>query len=139
LYNELIHDNTDDESVKDFLLRTLKNGQLVLLLNGLDEVKIDPTKTKNLIDLLKKDSYKKCRVIFTCRLEAWEQFKELFFCYQQIEIKSFDDSQIHQFLSNSWQMPKGKLVAEFMGLLNNFPKIKILAQNPLLLTGVTSI
>lgn len=134
LYNELIHADTNDEHAKDFLLRILKNGQLILLLNGLDEVKVDPKKVNTLINLLKKDFYKNCRVIFTCRLEAWEQFKKPFFDYQLIEVKSFDDSQIRQFILNSWQMQEKKSVAELMELLNNNPNIKNLAKNPFLLT-----
>ena len=119
---------------KRFVSRSLNNGDLMLLLDGLDEVTSNVR--SNVIECLRNllERYKKCRAIITCRTAVYNN--EFFDVVDQtLEIDEFRDQQIRRFLQ-AWksEMPQGKSVDQLIQTLRDRPKIMALARNPLLLT-----
>jgi hypothetical protein len=119
---------------KDFLEQALGQGRVVLLLDGLDEVNTEkrPAAVKRIKDFL--DTREKCRVVITCRSQVYQgEFDGV--VKQTLEVMEFTDAQIQQFL-RPWQveMPAEKSIQQLVQSLNNRPRIKELARNPLLLT-----
>ena len=97
----------DFPDANNFVSQGLKNGNLMLLLDGLDEVNSNVRdRVINLIkDLL--DTYQKCLVIITCRSAVYNN--EFFDVVNQtLEIVEFSDQQIRNFLK-AW---KGQLPPE---------------------------
>jgi hypothetical protein len=117
-----------------FISQGLKNGNLMLLFDGLDEVKIiiRPHIIECLKSFLKR--HEKCRAIITCRTAIYndEFFHDV---NKTLEITRFNDLQIKRFLS-AWQlqMPNGKSVERLIKNLGDRPRIMELAKNPLMLT-----
>jgi NACHT domain len=119
---------------ESFLKQALKVGRVVLLLDGLDEVNsVDRAAVINRIqDFL--DLHEKCGVVITCRSQVYRgEFDGV--VKQTLEVVEFTDAQIQQFL-RPWQveMPTEKSVQQLVQALNNRPRIKEMARNPLLLT-----
>jgi hypothetical protein len=119
-----------------FLDRALKDGMLLILLDGLDEV------PKNLILPVIEhirdfsDKYKGNRFITSCRTAFYKNFLVNFV---DVEIASFDDSQIKTFIHN-WFSAEKDLIndtpSKFEELLfqdKNIASLE-LARTPLLLT-----
>ncbi|MBN8657217.1 MAG: NACHT domain-containing protein [Anaerolineae bacterium] len=120
----------------DFINAFLKNGKLLLLLDGLDEVSSQSRGgvIRQITDLLKK--YPQTRVVVTCRTQVYrEEFSE--HSFKKLEIVEFNDHQIRRFLT-AWEpdMPiaEGKSIEHFLRTLHERPSIMALARNPLLLT-----
>jgi hypothetical protein len=116
------------------LEQALERGRVVLLLDGLDEVNTEkrPAVVKRIKDFL--DTCEKCRVVITCRTQVYQgEFDGV--VKQTLEVMEFTDAQIQQFL-RPWQveMPAEKSIQQLVQSLNNRPRIKELARNPLLLT-----
>jgi hypothetical protein len=118
-----------------FVKQGLKNGSLMLLLDGLDELNGNDrlqavTRIKEFLD---KDG-EKCRVIITCRTEVYKQefYQE---ADQDLKIVEFSDQQIRRFLG-AWksEMPADKSIEQLIQTLRERPRIMALARNPLLLT-----
>lgn len=119
-----------------FISQGLKNGRLLLLLDGLDEVSsgVRSSVVRCLKDFLELEKYKKCRVIITCRTAVYHnEFVDN--TEETLEIVEFSDQQIRRFLQ-AWksQMPPDKSVEQLIQNLRAKPKIMALARNPLLLT-----
>ena len=123
-----------------FVKQGLKNGNLMLLLDGLDELNGNdrPQVVKRIKEFLDKDGKdkdgKKCRVIITCRTQVYNQeFHQE--TDQVLEIVEFSDQQIRRFLG-AWksEMPAEKSVEQLIQTLRERPRIMALARNPLLLT-----
>nr|WP_228036044.1 NACHT domain-containing protein [Microcystis sp. LEGE 00066] len=119
-----------------FISQGLKNGRLLLLLDGLDEVSsgVRSSVVRCLKDFLELKKYKKCRVIITCRTAVYHnEFVDN--TEETLEIVEFSDQQIRRFLQ-AWksQMPPEKSVEQLIQTLRARPKIMALARNPLLLT-----
>ncbi|MCA2554930.1 MAG: NACHT domain-containing protein [Microcystis sp. M04BS1] len=119
-----------------FISQSLKDGRLLLLLDGLDEVSsgVRSSVVRCLKDFLELEKYKKCRVIITCRTAVYHnEFVDV--TEQTLEIVEFSDQQIRRFLQ-AWksQMPPEKSVEQLIQNLRAKPKIMVLARNPLLLT-----
>ena len=117
-----------------FVSQSLKQGTLMLLLDGFDEVNNGERARviQQIEDIL--DKYRKCRVIITCRKAIYNnEFSNK--VDKTLEIAEFSDKQIRSFLG-SWEldMPADKSVDQLMQTLHSNPKIMILARNPLLLT-----
>jgi energy-coupling factor transporter ATP-binding protein EcfA2 len=119
-----------------FVSQSLKDGRLLLLLDGLDEVSsgVRAHVVRCLKDFLELEKYKKCRVIISCRTAVYNnEFVDI--TEETLEIDEFSDQQMRRFLQ-AWksQMPPDKSVEELIQNLRAKPKIMPLARNPLLLT-----
>ena len=119
-----------------FISQGLKDGRLLLLLDGLDEVSsgVRSSVVRCLKDFLELENYKKCRVIITCRTAVYHnEFVDN--TKETLEIDEFSDQQMRCFLQ-AWksEMPPEKSVEQLIQNLRAKPKIMALARNPLLLT-----
>ena len=124
----------DFPNAEDFVKQGLENGALLLLLDGLDEVKSSARKAvaQSISDLL--DTYESCRAIITCRTAVYQnEFATT--TNQTLEVVEFSDQQIRQFLK-AWKndMPPEKSIDQLIQTLQQRPRIMALARNPLLLT-----
>ena len=100
----------------------LKNGTLMLLFDGLDEVNTKERQrvVKQINDLLETNN--KCRAIITCRTAVYHhEFAEK--TEQTLEIVEFSDQQIQQFLQ-PWQkdMPASKSIEQLIWV---WPRYKV--------------
>ena len=97
---------------KEFAIKALETGKLMVLLDGLDEVPNEFTNSvMDAIDNL-VTRYEKNRFIASCRIAAYRSnFKHDF---QVIELADFDDTQIEQFITNwfSTELDKQTKTAE---------------------------
>ena len=115
-----------------FVQQALKNGQLILLFDGLDEVSgaNRPQVVQSIKDFL--DTYEQCQWVITCRTRAYQsEFDTL--SDRTLEVLEFSDQEVQQFLQ-SWKMPPEKSVDQLIQTLRDRPRIMELARNPLLLT-----
>jgi energy-coupling factor transporter ATP-binding protein EcfA2 len=121
-------------NARNFVEIGLKQGTLMLLFDGLDEVSSEGR--KNIVNKISYllNKYAKCRAVITCRKAVYHnEFATK--TDQTLEIDSFRDDEIQQFLQ-PWQrdMPPGKSVKQLIHTLHERPRIMQLAGNPLLLT-----
>ncbi|MEL4897276.1 NACHT domain-containing protein, partial [Crocosphaera sp. Alani8] len=129
-----IFSQNDFPNANNCVKQSLKDGRILLLFDGLDEV-IDDSRSevvKGLKNFL--DTYKKCPFIITCRTAVYRnEFYDT--VNRTLEIKDFNDQQVRRFL-RAWktEMPQEKSVEKLLRTLNDKPQIKTLAKNPLLLT-----
>jgi hypothetical protein len=117
-----------------FVAQGLKNGTLLLLFDGLDEVNSAERQevVQRIRDLIYR--YSKCRVLITCRTQVYNgEFSEV--VNQTLEVEEFTDQQIQNFL-HPWQssMTADKSVEQLLRNLHDRPRIMALARNPLMLT-----
>ncbi|MEO0987057.1 MAG: NACHT domain-containing protein [Cyanobacteria bacterium J06639_14] len=121
-------------NAKQFVQRSLRQGTLLLLLDGLDEVNKDARTriVRRINDLLKQ--YSQCRVIVTCRTAVYNgEFDAI--AEKTLEVVEFSDQQMRRFL-DAWkaEIPPDKSIDQLLQTLRDRPKILELARNPLLLT-----
>ncbi|MFN6566892.1 NACHT domain-containing protein [Dendronalium sp. ChiSLP03b] len=119
-----------------FVDHSLKQGTLMLLFDGLDEVNSSDRwrVVQQIKDIL--DQHPKCRVVITCRKAVYRgEFAEV--VDRTLEVVEFSDRQIRHFLG-SWKrdMPADKSIEQLMQTLHDRPRIMALARNPLMLTIV---
>lgn len=115
-----------------FIQQALKNGQLILLFDGLDEV--NGANRSQVVQSIKDflDTYEQCQWVITCRTRAYQsEFDTL--SDRTLEVVEFSDQEVQQFLQ-SWKMPPEKSVDQLIQTLRDRPRIMELARNPLLLT-----
>lgn len=102
-------------------------GNLLILLDGLDEV--EKPKTSRVIAEIKTlaDQFHRNHIFITCRVcdYKFEQFSE-------VQIAKFNDDQIHTFV-RQWFNNKD-IVKNFISAIADNPPIRELTENPLLLT-----
>jgi hypothetical protein len=121
--------------VETNIRKKLEKGELLILLDGLDEVPSD-----NINDVVKKiqdfvDLYDKNRFVISCRTAFRKNFKR----FTDIEIVEFDDQQIQSFIKN-WFVseldPENETAKNCWELLQKeeYQSAKELCQTPLLLT-----
>lgn len=124
----------------EFVEEALKQGKLLILLDGLDEVsKANQDRVHQAIqDFVSRYSQKhqSNRFIASCRIAA---FRSGFTGFTDIELADFDDEQIQQFIKNWFQSAldqASKTAEKCWDLLNDnsYTPAKELAQTPLLLT-----
>jgi len=121
---------------KEFTIKALEQGNLLVLLDGLDEV---PKEQFNaVIDAVQTFAvhYDKNRFVASCRIAA---YRSGFQHFTDIELADFGNEQIRQFICNwfSSELDKQSGTAERCWQLLNQPAnraAKELAQTPLLLT-----
>ncbi|NEQ99426.1 MAG: NACHT domain-containing protein [Cyanothece sp. SIO2G6] len=121
---------------KDFAERALKQGKLLILLDGLDEVPSD--NQLNAIQAIQDfvDQYRENRFIASCRTAAYRtRFRQ----FTDVAMADFDDSQIEQYITNwfsspdDWDAKKAETCWKILQQPEN-KAAKELAQTPLLLT-----
>jgi len=109
----------------------LKKGELLILLDGLDEV--PDANTNNVITTIQNfvDQHNKNRFIISCRTAARTHFRQ----FTDIEIVEFDDQQIETFIDH-WFSDERETAQECWQLLQQpeYASAKELGQTPLLLT-----
>ncbi|PZV27702.1 MAG: NACHT domain-containing protein [Snowella sp.] len=109
----------------------LKKGELLILLDGLDEV--PDANTNNVITTIQNfvDQHNKNRFIISCRTAARTHFRQ----FTDIEIVEFDDQQIETFIEH-WFRDEPETAKECWELLQQpeYASAKELGQTPLLLT-----
>lgn len=114
-----------------FVEQGLKNGTLLLLFDGLDEV--NSAERQQVVQQIKDliDQCSKCRVLITCRTQVYKNE----FSRSVDRTLEFTDQQIQSFLQ-PWQssMTSNKSVEQLLRNLRDRPRIMTLARNPLMLT-----
>ena len=109
----------------------LNKGELLILLDGLDEV--PDANTNNVITTIQNfvDQHNKNRFIISCRTAARTHFRQ----FTDIEIVEFDDQQIETFIQH-WFSDERETAQECWQLLQQpeYASAKELGQTPLLLT-----
>ena len=131
----------------NFTAQALENGNLILLLDGLDEVNsnVRDQVIKLIKDFLSTSAYQKCPVIITCRNAVYNnEFVD--YVDQTLEIVEFSDQRIRSFLK-VWEnelerkskkkenkLLQKKSIEQLISTLRDRPQIIALARNPLLLT-----
>lgn len=122
----------------EFTENALKQGKLLILLDGIDE--IPGSHLNSVVDAIQKfvNQYDKNRYISSCRIAAhnstWTRFRD-------IELADFNDDQIEQFIYHWFSSPKDRKsgTAQRCWEVLNEPgnvSAKELAQTPLLLTFI---
>ncbi|MGD1928718.1 MAG: NACHT domain-containing protein [Leptolyngbyaceae cyanobacterium] len=119
--------------IKDYEIEgLLQERRVLLLLDGLDEVKIEDTSRVTQEIQSFTDNFHGNRFVLTCRIAALEYVFEQF---TEVEIADFTAQQIEVF-SRNWfiykQIPEKADL--FLDKLRQSPRIQELATNPLLLT-----
>lgn len=136
LTNHLISElaRNDFPRADGFITKALNQGNLLLLLDGLDEVSAEQRcrVVQAICDLLEEN--RKCRCVITCRTAVYRNdFSH--FADETLELTEFSDQQIRTFLESwSWEMAGDKSVEHLLKTLQSRPRIMSLARNPLMLT-----
>ncbi|AFY93613.1 NACHT domain-containing protein [Chamaesiphon minutus] len=111
--------------------KILQAGRLIVLLDGLDEVKAqDHDRVLNTIRQT-AEKFDASQFVITCRIAAKEYIFEQF---TEVEVADFDDEQIADFAHKWFQLKDPVKAKEFPQELKANPGLKELATNPLLLT-----
>jgi hypothetical protein len=116
-----------------FLLRALDAGQVVVLLDGLDEVGSGERRrvVQEIRDFLTR--YDRCRVVVTCRTAVYRgELRD--HADRTFEVQELSAHLIRRFLHNWPGMPGTGTIEQLMRALQEAPRIMALARNPLLLT-----
>jgi len=132
---DLIVDELDRNQVRRsraFTERSLQDGRLRLLFDGLDEVGRDDQ--DRVVQLLQDfaGSYPECQMIVTCRSAVYHgQLSPRF--QHVVQVADFDDAGIRRFLGNWPGLAENEVEGLFAALRRN-PRLMRLAASPLLLT-----
>ncbi len=131
LINYIVQELNVDDITEDDVIILLKSGKLLILLDGLDEIKKQDT--SRVIKEIRDLSYQfvNNKFVITCRIAAREYTFENF---TEVEIADFDREQIESLATNWFNAKNLPLTQIFLKKLNNCPAIQELATNPLLLT-----
>jgi NACHT domain len=109
----------------------LEKGRILLLLDGLDEVRVNDL-SRVLADIEKiSDLYFQDQFLITCRISALKHNLNLF---KEVEINDFDEVQISAFAEKWFRRINNENTANnFLKRLKSNPQIKELAKTPELL------
>jgi hypothetical protein len=118
-----------------FVTRALERNQLLLLLDGLDEVNATERSrvVRSITDLAAKYD---CRAVITCRTQVYrDEFATS--VDRAMKVDEFSDHDILRFLK-AWEpaMNEHQSVDHLMQTIHERPRIQLLARNPLLLTMI---
>jgi len=115
----------------DALRKILQQGQLLVLLDGLDEVREEDTKRvlKQILEF--SDQFHLNQFVMTCRIAAKEYTFERF---TEVEVADFDPEQIAIFSQNWFRLSDPAKAERFIQKLEENEPIQELASSPLLLT-----
>lgn len=134
---ELLQDElarNDFPNAKSFIQNNLKQGNLLLLFDGYDEINSRQRYqiTEKILDFM--DVYEKCHFVITSRIAVYNnEFAAA--VDKTLEMVDFNQQQIRTFLQ-SWgtDMPVDKSIDQLMLTLQERPRIMRMATNPLILT-----
>ncbi|MBD2449707.1 NACHT domain-containing protein [Nostoc sp. FACHB-152] len=130
-----------DEIIKEFtncmpnseknVSKLLERGQCLILLDGLDEIKVDNNSIYSQIDEF-TEKFPDNRFIITCRNAACDY---VFNDFTEVEVADFEPEEIKTFVRN-WFQSRGEdnICDRFLKKLEENQQVKELATNPLLLT-----
>jgi predicted NACHT family NTPase len=110
--------------------RIITEGKLLVLLDGLDEVR--KNHRRRVLSEIRdfSERYPKNTFVVSCRIGAESIFEQ----FTDVEISDFDEKQISHFVEN-WYIQKDPDRAKaFLEKLRRYPRVRELATNPLLLT-----
>ena len=112
-------------------LKLLQRGRCLILLDGLDEIKVGNNNIYRQIDQL-TEKFPDNRFIITCRSAACDY---VFDTFTEVEIADFERKEIETFARN-WFQARGEqnICDRFLEKLEENQQVKELATNPLLLT-----
>ena len=115
----------------DDLRNILQQGRMLLLLDGLDEVREEDTKRvlKQILEF--SDQFHLNQFVMTCRIAAKEYTFERF---TEVEVADFDQEQIAIFAQNWFRLSDPVKAERFIQKLKENEPIQELAKSPLLLT-----
>ena len=115
----------------DDLRNILQQGQMLVLLDGLDEVREENTKQvlKQILEF--SDQFHLNQFVMTCRIAAKEYTFERF---TEVEVADFDQEQIAIFAQNWFRLSDPVKAERFIQTLEENKPIQELASSPLLLT-----
>ena len=119
------------EQAGQFLERILKNGDCLVLLDGLDEVSRETRLDKviqQITDFTRK--YRESRFVVSCRIAAYNQW---FPKFKEVEIADFNLEQIKDFTYKYFQKEKDTGKACWEKIKGN-PRLLEMGSSPLLLT-----
>ncbi len=134
---QLVLEELDRNQVKrprSFVEKALRDGQLSLLLDGLDEVGKDQREQviEMIMDFAKGNPA--CQIVVTCRDAVYRgELSERF--QHVVRIADFDDASIRRFLGN-WPGMERADVDGLSASLRSNPSLMHLARSPLLLTMI---
>ena len=115
----------------DNLREILQQGQILVLLDGLDEVREEDTKRVLRQILEFSDQFHLNQFVMTCRIAAKEYTFERF---TEVEVADFDPEQIAIFAQNWFRLSDPAKAERFIQKLEENEPILELASSPLLLT-----
>ncbi|WP_256973048.1 NACHT domain-containing NTPase [Nostoc sp. T09] len=109
----------------------LRQGRLLLLLDGLDEVQKEDTKrvVRQIRDI--SDHFHTNQFVITCRIAAKEY---TFVSFTEVEVADFNKEQITIFAENWFRLSNPNEAKRFIWKLEHNKRIQELATSPLLLT-----
>jgi predicted NACHT family NTPase len=115
----------------DSLREILQQGQMLVLLDGLDEVREEDTKRvlRQISEF--SDQFHRNQFVMTCRIAAKEYTFERF---TEVEVADFDSEQIAIFAQNWFRRIDPAKAERFIQKLEENEPIRELASSPLLLT-----
>ncbi|RJQ80299.1 NACHT domain-containing protein [Pseudonocardiaceae bacterium YIM PH 21723] len=119
-----------------FVSHTLERGDLLLLLDGLDEVGSARRSAVAHQILEFKTDYPKCPLIVTCRSSVREA--QLWSATHQVRLAGLDDDLVHGFVRTRFADRPAE-ADRLTGALFTTPRLLELARTPLLLTLMTSV
>lgn len=131
LLNYIIQMLSTYNVIADEIEQLLKEGRILVLLDGLDEVRQEHN--GHVLKQIRNFSnrYHRNQFVMTCRIAAQAYTFEKFL---EVEIADFDEGQIATFSKNWFKRKHPAKAKKFMWKLEEEARIKELATNPLLLT-----
>ncbi|MEG3991587.1 NACHT domain-containing NTPase [Microcoleus sp. S28C3] len=122
---------SDGDVSADQIAVLLKHGKTLVLLDGLDEVKLEHNSHVINQVLYLSDKFRTNHFVMTCRIAAKDYTFDKF---KDVEVADFDDKQIATFARKWFQAKEPAKAEEFIQQLRENNRIRELATNPLLLT-----
>ena len=128
------------EAVKDNLITQFGDNKILLLLDGIDEVGMEPVKILESVGKQLTGWVGKATVILTCRLNVWYESKNPLTDFQTYQLPGFElKEQVEQFIANWFKYDK---VKKWEDLQKNFTqsgnqrnyqwlRLQDMAKNPL--------
>ncbi|MCF2152286.1 NACHT domain-containing NTPase [Desmonostoc muscorum LEGE 12446] len=126
--DQFVRNNISDQEITKTLL---SQGRVIVLLDGLDEVR--QADNDRVLREIRDFSiqYDANYFVITCRIASKEYTFEPF---TEVEVADFDDKQIAEFVTKWFQNKDANKAEHFIQKLQKNQRIKELATNPLLLT-----
>ncbi|MCA9952926.1 MAG: NACHT domain-containing protein, partial [Anaerolineales bacterium] len=118
-----------------FVQRCIRDGRLLLLLDGLDELPVEDGQRKRveqkIEQLVRQQQNQNCHIVLTCRTAAEHRRFEQF---DHVQVAAFDAAQVNKFVSGWFHDDESKKRAMLAALAAAENKgVKDLTQTPLLL------